>query len=236
VLARRRGVEVLARYMRVAHRWDRIPCDRRAPARSIRIDDLAAACPGPSAPPCLKAAMTTCCCWMTCWASWIQIGDPTPRSDLSHAALAAKCETAEMRVTVLHVRARDPPKARYFPTRWALNAAADALAKAERTGGDFAVGTMTTSTIGMILVHRPGAEREAGPSPSSRRSAKVDSVWSRHRRLDGSIAGRRRRGEPSAVSGSLTQSRRQSEHRRRPGGKRSPTTSCDVSTRSALEW
>jgi hypothetical protein len=39
-LARRRGVEVLARYMRVAHRWDRIPCDRRAPARSIRIDDL----------------------------------------------------------------------------------------------------------------------------------------------------------------------------------------------------
>jgi hypothetical protein len=68
-----------------------------------------------------------------------------------------------MRVTVLHVRARDPPKARYFPTRWALNAAADALAKAERTGGDFAAGTMTTSTIGMILVHRPGAEREAGP-------------------------------------------------------------------------
>jgi hypothetical protein len=107
---------------------------------------------------------------MTCWASWIQIGDPTPRSDLSHAALAAKCETAEMRVTVLHVRARDPPKARYFPTRWALNAAADALAKAERTGGDFTVGTMTTSTIGMILVHRPGAERKAGPSPCSRRS------------------------------------------------------------------
>jgi hypothetical protein len=95
------------------------------------------------------------------------IVDPDRRSHatigLSHAALAAKCETAEMRMTVLHVRARDPPKARYFPTRWALNAAADALATAERTGGDFAVETMTTSTIGMILVHRPGAEREGGP-------------------------------------------------------------------------
>lgn len=90
--------------------------------------------------------------------------------------------------------------------------------------------------IGMIRVHRPGAKREAAPSPCSRRSAKVDSVWPRHRRLDGSIAGRQRRGEPSAVSGSLTQPRWQAEHRRRPSRKRSPATSCDVSTRSALEW
>jgi len=45
-------------------------------------------------------------------------------------------------------------------TRRALNAAADALAKAERSGGHFAV-TLPRGTMGMILANRPGAEHEA---------------------------------------------------------------------------
>jgi hypothetical protein len=97
MLARRRGVEVFARYCE-SH-TDGIAFDAIAGLlrAALGVDDLG----GGDArarvrAPCLKAAMRACCCWMTCWASWIQIGAPTLTIGLPHAALAAKCETTEM--------------------------------------------------------------------------------------------------------------------------------------------